>query len=189
MTPPGAPGNTVRDLNVPELNDTIVEAQLRIRQISPLLQVEEAAVLFGIEQSYTHLDPKTTALVLSGCHHSVFDENFGEFNIWLCAEHGVFLRTPNKEWIRNLPEVQMDWVDSVKCLTFGLTFACNCYVDFELSILASFTIKTKDYKVLYYKLHIRPVAQSASLAAPIKTKDYKVLYYSFSVVIIQKQSY
>lgn len=44
-------------------------------------------------------------------------QNFGEFNIWLGAEHGVFLRTPNKKWIRNLPEVQMDWVDSVKVLS------------------------------------------------------------------------
>ncbi|PWA81306.1 alpha,alpha-trehalose-phosphate synthase [Artemisia annua] len=59
-------------------------------------------------------DPKTTVVVLSGCHHSVLDKNFGEFNIWLGAEHGVFLRTPNKKWIRNLPEVQIDWVDSVK---------------------------------------------------------------------------
>nr|GFA24060.1 alpha,alpha-trehalose-phosphate synthase [UDP-forming] 1-like [Tanacetum cinerariifolium] len=29
-------------------------------------------------------------------------------------EYGVFLRMPNKKWIRNLAEVQMDWVDSVK---------------------------------------------------------------------------
>lgn len=139
---------------VSELNDTIVEAQLRIRQIPPLLQAEEAVqcylesnnrlLILGFYATLTEPldcgrrvdqfkemepklhpevkealkrlceDPKTTVVVLSGCHHSVLDKNFGEFNIWLGAEHGVFLRTPNKKWIRNLPEVQMDWVDSVK---------------------------------------------------------------------------
>ncbi|KAJ9558126.1 hypothetical protein OSB04_012740 [Centaurea solstitialis] len=59
-------------------------------------------------------DPKSTVVVLSGSHHSILDKNFGEFNIWLAAEHGVFLRTPNKKWIRNLPKIHMDWVDSMK---------------------------------------------------------------------------
>ncbi|KVI00773.1 hypothetical protein Ccrd_020974 [Cynara cardunculus var. scolymus] len=151
---------------VSELNDTIVEAQLRIRQIPPLLQAEKALerylhsnnpVLNIIIQAHYNLtsqgfnatltepvdsgrrvdqfkemepklhpdvkeslrklcdDPKTTVVVLSGSHHSILDKNLGEFNIWLAAEHGVFLRTPNKKWIRNLPEIHMDWVDSVKC--------------------------------------------------------------------------
>nr|GEV46574.1 hypothetical protein CTI12_AA089470 [Tanacetum cinerariifolium] len=82
-----------------ELNDTIMEAQLRIKQIPPLLQAEEA-VQFYLE-SNNHLlilvdqfkemktklhpevqealkrpckDPKTTIVVLSGCHHSVPDK-------------------------------------------------------------------------------------------------------------------
>ncbi|XP_071690147.1 alpha,alpha-trehalose-phosphate synthase [UDP-forming] 1-like isoform X2 [Rutidosis leptorrhynchoides] len=139
---------------ISELNDTIVEAQLRIRQIPPSLQIEEAVdryldssnrlLILGFYATLTEPvdygrrfdqfkemepklhpeakealkrlceDPKTTVIVLSGCHHSILDKNFGEFNIWLGAEHGVFLRPPNKKWIRNLPEVHMDWVDSVK---------------------------------------------------------------------------
>ncbi|XP_024984056.1 alpha,alpha-trehalose-phosphate synthase [UDP-forming] 1-like [Cynara cardunculus var. scolymus] len=139
---------------VSELNDTIVEAQLRIRQIPPLLQAEKALerylhsnnrlLILGFNATLTEPvdsgrrvdqfkemepklhpdvkeslrklcdDPKTTVVVLSGSHHSILDKNLGEFNIWLAAEHGVFLRTPNKKWIRNLPEIHMDWVDSVK---------------------------------------------------------------------------
>nr|GEW00879.1 reverse transcriptase domain-containing protein [Tanacetum cinerariifolium] len=52
-------------------------------------------------------DLKTTIVVLSGCHHSILDKNFKEFNIWLGAEYGVFLRIPNKKWIKNLPEVNI----------------------------------------------------------------------------------
>ncbi|CAH1440305.1 unnamed protein product [Lactuca virosa] len=139
---------------VSELNDTIVEAQLRIRQIPPLLETNEAVeryldssnrlLILGFNSTLTEPvdtgrrfdqfkemeprlhpeakealkrlcdDPKTTIVILSGSHHSVLDKNFGELNIWLAAEHGVFLRTPNKKWTRNMPQVHMDWVDSVK---------------------------------------------------------------------------
>ncbi|KAL7602675.1 alpha,alpha-trehalose-phosphate synthase [UDP-forming] 1 isoform X2 [Lactuca sativa] len=139
---------------VSELNDTIVEAQLRIRQIPPLLETNEAVdryldsnnrlLILGFNSTLTEPmdtgrqfdqfkemeprlhpeakealkrlcdDPKTTVVILSGSHHSVLDKNFGELNIWLAAEHGVFLRTPNKKWTRNMPQVHMDWVDSVK---------------------------------------------------------------------------
>ncbi|XP_017238149.1 alpha,alpha-trehalose-phosphate synthase [UDP-forming] 1 isoform X2 [Daucus carota subsp. sativus] len=60
-------------------------------------------------------DPRTTVVVLSGSDRSVLDENFGEFNMWLAAEHGMFLRSTQGEWMTTMPEcLQMDWVDSVK---------------------------------------------------------------------------
>ncbi|KAL8113148.1 hypothetical protein AgCh_020465 [Apium graveolens] len=41
--------------------------------------------------------------------------NFGEFDMWLAAEHGMFLRSTQGEWMTTMPEnLHMDWVDSVK---------------------------------------------------------------------------
>lgn len=87
-------------------------------------------------------DPKTTIVVLSGSDRSVLDEvlfyflsytssqcpfnyyynclfgyvqNFGEFNMWLAAENGMFLRLTSGEWMTTMPEnLNMEWVDSVK---------------------------------------------------------------------------
>ncbi|KAF6996875.1 hypothetical protein CFC21_013160 [Triticum aestivum] len=60
-------------------------------------------------------DESTTVIVLSGSDRSVLDENFGEFNLWLAAEHGMFLRPTDGEWMTTMPEhLNMDWVDSVK---------------------------------------------------------------------------
>ncbi|RLM98473.1 alpha,alpha-trehalose-phosphate synthase [Panicum miliaceum] len=60
-------------------------------------------------------DENTTVIVLSGSDRSVLDENFGEFKMWLAAEHGMFLRPTYGEWMTTMPEhLNMDWVDSVK---------------------------------------------------------------------------
>ncbi|GLT54503.1 hypothetical protein SLA2020_276950 [Shorea laevis] len=60
-------------------------------------------------------DPKTTIVVLSGSDRIVLDDNFGEYNMWLAAEHGMFLRHTKGEWMTTMPEnLCMDWVDSVK---------------------------------------------------------------------------
>ncbi|EPS62481.1 trehalose-6-phosphate synthase, partial [Genlisea aurea] len=41
--------------------------------------------------------------------------NFGEYNMWLAAENGMFLRSTRGEWMTTMPEhLNMDWVDSVK---------------------------------------------------------------------------
>ncbi|KAL0398401.1 UNVERIFIED_CONTAM: Alpha,alpha-trehalose-phosphate synthase [UDP-forming] 1 [Sesamum radiatum] len=41
--------------------------------------------------------------------------NFGEYNLWLAAEHGMFLRLTRGDWMTTMPEnLNMDWVDSVK---------------------------------------------------------------------------
>lgn len=142
---------------VSELNDTVVEAQLRIRQVPPPLpgldaikryfQSSNRLLILGfnatitepvdtpgrrgrdqikemelklhpdLRESLTALcsDPKTTIVVLSGSGRNVLDDNFGEFNMWLAAENGMFLRSTKGEWMTTMPEhLNMEWVDSVK---------------------------------------------------------------------------
>ncbi|GAB2284304.1 threalose-6-phosphate phosphatase [Dionaea muscipula] len=142
---------------VSELNDTVVEAQLRIKQIRPGLPYKEATeqfvrcsnrlLILGFNAALTEPadtpgrrggdqikemelklhpelrgplaalcnDPNTTIVILSGSDRSVLDENFGEFNMWLAAEHGMFLRHTGGDWMTTMPEhLNMEWVDSVK---------------------------------------------------------------------------
>ncbi|KAF7803248.1 alpha,alpha-trehalose-phosphate synthase [UDP-forming] 1-like [Senna tora] len=159
---------------VSELNDTIVEAQLRTRQVPPLLPNEAAVHCYSISnnrliilpkissfspslsqlavtalQGFNNTltepvdalgrggqireldlklhpnlkdplkklsdDPKTTVVVLSGSDRGVLDKNFSEYNMWLAAENGMFLRLTTGEWMTTMPEnLNMDWVDSVK---------------------------------------------------------------------------
>ncbi|GAB4846615.1 threalose-6-phosphate phosphatase [Ancistrocladus abbreviatus] len=142
---------------VSELNDTVVEAQLRIKQNRPGLPFEEATrqflrcsnrlLILGFNATLTEPvdtpgrrggdqikemelklhpdlkeplialcnDPKTTIVVLSGSDRSVLDENFGEYNMWLAAEHGMFLRHTGGVWMTTMPEhLNMEWVDSIK---------------------------------------------------------------------------
>ncbi|MFS7984163.1 putative alpha,alpha-trehalose-phosphate synthase (UDP-forming) [Helianthus anomalus] len=142
---------------VSELNDTVVEAQQRRRQVPPFLPVEEAIerylqssnrlLILGFNATLTEpvdtpdrrggdqiremdlklhpelkeplrklcSDPKTTVVVLSGSERAVLDENFGEYNMWLAAENGMFLRSTKGEWMTTMPEhSNMEWVDSVK---------------------------------------------------------------------------
>ena len=41
-------------------------------------------------------------------------QNFGEYDMWLAAEHGMFLRLTKGEWMTTMPEhLNMEWVDSV----------------------------------------------------------------------------
>ncbi|KAL8129818.1 hypothetical protein V2J09_018973 [Rumex salicifolius] len=142
---------------VSELNDTVLEAQLRIRQIRPGLPFDEAKnhflscnnrlLILGFNAALTEpvdspgrrggeqikemdlklhprlhgplttlcYDPKTTIVILSGSDRSVLDENFEEYDVWLAAEHGMFLRHTGGEWMTTMPEfINMEWVDSVK---------------------------------------------------------------------------
>ncbi|KAI3675049.1 hypothetical protein L1987_84631 [Smallanthus sonchifolius] len=142
---------------VSELNDTVVEAQQRIRQVPPHLPVEEAIerylqssnrlLILGFNATLTEpvdtpdrrggdqiremdlklhpdlkeplkklcSDPNTTIVVLSGSDRTVLDENFGEYNMWLAAENGMFLRSTRGDWMTTMPEhSNMEWVDSVK---------------------------------------------------------------------------
>ncbi|KAF7112679.1 hypothetical protein RHSIM_RhsimUnG0206600 [Rhododendron simsii] len=142
---------------VSELNDTVVEAQLRIRQVPPSLPVNDATehylqsnnrlLILGFNATLTEpvdtpgrrggdqiremdlklhpelketltalcSDPKTTIVVLSGSGRSVLDDNFGQYNMWLAAENGMFLRFTKGDWMTTMPEhLNMEWVDSVK---------------------------------------------------------------------------
>ncbi|KAG2681576.1 hypothetical protein I3843_11G151900 [Carya illinoinensis] len=141
---------------VSELNDTVVEAKLRTRQVPPSLPIETAIdrywkannrlLILGFNATLTEpvetlgsrgdqikemelkvhpglkeplkalcSDPKTTIVVLSGSDRTVLDENFGEYDMWLAAENGMFLRLTKGEWMTTMPEhLNMEWVDSVK---------------------------------------------------------------------------
>ncbi|XP_074570010.1 alpha,alpha-trehalose-phosphate synthase [UDP-forming] 1-like [Curcuma longa] len=142
---------------VSELNDTVVEAQLRTRQVPPMLptsitvdrylQSMNRLVILGFNATLTESiestgrrggdqikemelklhpelkvsltvlcnDARTTVVVLSGSDRSVLDDNFGEYNMWLAAENGMFLRHTGGDWMTTMPEhLNMDWVDSVK---------------------------------------------------------------------------
>lgn len=142
---------------VSELNDTVIEAQQRIRKVPPPLNVADAMkrymqsnnrlLILGFNATLTESvdtsgrrggdqikemelklhpevkepltalcsDPKTTVVVLSGSDRNVLDENFGEYNMWLAAENGMFLRSTKGDWMTTMPEhLNMDWVDSVK---------------------------------------------------------------------------
>nr|AXH37638.1 trehalose-6-phosphate synthase [Moringa oleifera] len=141
---------------VSELNDTVVEAQLRTSKVPPdlpqqdaierYLQSKNRLLILGFNATITEpvdtpgrrgdqikemnlklhpdlkepltvlcSDPKTTIVVLSGSNRSDLDKNFGEYNMWLAAENGMFLRLTKGEWMTTMPEhLNMEWVDSVK---------------------------------------------------------------------------
>ncbi|KAK4355345.1 hypothetical protein RND71_024316 [Anisodus tanguticus] len=142
---------------VSELNDTVIEAQQRIRKVPPWLNISDAIerymfsnnhlLILGFNSTLTESvdtpgrrggeqikemelklhpelkeslisicnDPKTTVVVLSGSDRNVLDDNFSEYNMWLAAENGMFLRSTNGVWMTTMPEhLNMDWVDSVK---------------------------------------------------------------------------
>ncbi|MQL72932.1 hypothetical protein Taro_005254 [Colocasia esculenta] len=83
--------------------DQIKEMELKLHP-----ELKEALTILCSEQ-------KTTVVVLSGSDRSVLDDNFGEYNMWLAAENGMFLRLTKGEWMTTMPEhLNMDWVESVK---------------------------------------------------------------------------
>lgn len=141
---------------VSELNDTVIEAQQRIRENPPplvfnnaidrYLQSNNRLLILGFNATLTEPvdtperrgdqikemelklhpelkealsllcnDPNTIIVVLSGSDRKDLDQNFGEYNMWLAAENGMFLRSTKGDWMTTMPEhLNMDWVDSVK---------------------------------------------------------------------------
>ncbi|XP_021809680.1 alpha,alpha-trehalose-phosphate synthase [UDP-forming] 1 [Prunus avium] len=141
---------------VSELNDTVVEAQIRTREVPPALPNKEAIeryskasnrlIILGFNATLTEPvdtperrgdqikemelklhpelkeplsalcnDPQTTIVVLSGSATYVLDDNFGELDMWLAAENGMFLRLTKGKWMTTMPEhLNMEWVESVK---------------------------------------------------------------------------
>ncbi|KAM6584993.1 hypothetical protein CsatB_011995 [Cannabis sativa] len=141
---------------VSELNDTVVEAEIRTREAKPSFPNNDAIdgylhsnnrlIILGFNATLTEPvdtpgrrgdqikemdvklhpelkaplralcnDPKTTVVVLSGSDRTVLDENFKEFDMWLAAENGMFLRHTKGDWMTTMPEhLTMEWVESVK---------------------------------------------------------------------------
>ncbi|XP_073273698.1 alpha,alpha-trehalose-phosphate synthase [UDP-forming] 1-like [Primulina huaijiensis] len=142
---------------VSEMNDAVIEAQHRIREVPPQLVVSDAIkrylqsysrlLILGFNATITEpIDtperrggdqikemelklhpqlkgplkklcsiPNSTVIVLSGSERRVLDDNFGDYDMWLAAENGMFLRSTKGEWRTTMPEhLNMDWVDSVK---------------------------------------------------------------------------
>ncbi|CAL1366843.1 unnamed protein product [Linum trigynum] len=144
------------EMFVSELNDTVVEAQLRTRHVPPGLPQGDAIecylnshnrlLILGFNATLTEQvdtpggrgdqikemelklhpdlkgpltalcsDPKTTIVLLSGSDRRLLDENFRDYDMWLAAEHGMFLCHTKGEWMTTMPEhLNMEWVDSVK---------------------------------------------------------------------------
>lgn len=51
-------------------------------------------------------------------------QNFGDFDMWLAAENGMFLRSAKGRWMTTMPEhLNMDWVDSVKVNLLNYLFS------------------------------------------------------------------
>ena len=42
-------------------------------------------------------EPNTTVVVFSGSDKAKLDETFGNLNVWLAAENGIFMRPPPDE--------------------------------------------------------------------------------------------
>ncbi|XP_021773908.1 alpha,alpha-trehalose-phosphate synthase [UDP-forming] 1-like [Chenopodium quinoa] len=59
-------------------------------------------------------DPNSTIVILSGSRRIDLVNNFGEYDMWLAAEHGMFLRHTRGDWKTTMPEhLNLDWVPSV----------------------------------------------------------------------------
>ncbi|MFS7957205.1 putative alpha,alpha-trehalose-phosphate synthase (UDP-forming) [Helianthus anomalus] len=138
-----------------ELDDTVVEAPLRTKQIPPQLQTElvvdhyrcssKRMFILGFNETLTKPvnadgmadqvketelnlhpeleqplkrlcdDPTSTVVIISGSERCVLIKNFEDYNVWLAAEHSVFIRTTDKNWSQNLTNnILTDWIASMK---------------------------------------------------------------------------
>jgi trehalose 6-phosphate synthase/phosphatase len=71
----------------------------------------------GLRDALTTLcsDLNTIIVILSGSERTLLDEAFAEFDLWLAAENGMFLRHTHGDWMTTMPEhLNMDWVESVQ---------------------------------------------------------------------------
>ncbi|XP_051208527.1 probable alpha,alpha-trehalose-phosphate synthase [UDP-forming] 2 isoform X2 [Lolium perenne] len=60
-------------------------------------------------------DKDTTVIVVSGYGRIILEKNFGEFEMWLAAENGMFLRRTTGEWMTTATEhLEIGCSDSVK---------------------------------------------------------------------------
>ncbi|KAH1222949.1 Alpha,alpha-trehalose-phosphate synthase [UDP-forming] 1 [Glycine max] len=126
---------------VSELNDTVVEAQIRTNQVPPRLPTETAVecylqsnnrlLILGFNGTLTEpieregdrfkereltVHPELKQPLAELCSDpKTTVVNFKEYDIWLAAENGMFLNPSKGEWMTTMPEqLNMEWVDSVK---------------------------------------------------------------------------
>ncbi|KAK9804133.1 hypothetical protein WJX73_003206 [Symbiochloris irregularis] len=65
-------------------------------------------------------DPDTVVIIFSGADKSKLEETFGELDLWLAAENGMFMRAPptasnaSKEWVSLVDVPNTDWMESVQ---------------------------------------------------------------------------
>ena len=63
--------------------------------------------------------PDTTVVVFSGSDKQKLEETFGELDVWLAAENGIFMRPPEGEW-STLLEVRLARSDLMLMEGFSL---------------------------------------------------------------------
>ncbi|XP_021973170.1 alpha,alpha-trehalose-phosphate synthase [UDP-forming] 1-like [Helianthus annuus] len=92
-------------------------------------------------------DPTSTVVIMSGSERCVLEKNFEDYNVWLAAEHSVFIRTTNKNWSQNLTNnIHTDWIASMKhVFEYFTTRTPRSYCELrETSIVWSY--KYSDFK-------------------------------------------
>ncbi|KAJ0558417.1 putative alpha,alpha-trehalose-phosphate synthase (UDP-forming) [Helianthus annuus] len=78
---------------------------------------------FELEQPLKRLcdDPTSTVVIISGSQRCILEKNFEDYNVWLAVEHGVFIRTADKNGSQNLTNnIHTDWIASVKFSSISL---------------------------------------------------------------------
>jgi trehalose 6-phosphate synthase/phosphatase len=58
-------------------------------------------------------DPKNTVVIVSGRDRRTLSEWFDKMDLYLLAEHGLWLRAPNQDWSMNI-SLQSDWKECVR---------------------------------------------------------------------------
>eukprot|EP00198_Chlamydomonas_reinhardtii_P002762 XP_001692098.1 trehalose-6-phosphate synthase/phosphatase [Chlamydomonas reinhardtii] len=104
------------DTFITELNDTHIEADLRMRHTPPPQVKALAKVNPRVMQSVCELctDPNNVVVIFSGSETSKLDEVFGHLPVWLAAENGVYPRPPLPQWKCVFDQVHCEWMESVQ---------------------------------------------------------------------------
>jgi len=84
-------------------------------------------------------DPKTDILLISGRDKKTLEEWFGEFDMYLVAEHGFWLKLKENSWMKIHKNVDTSWIPSIQAIL-------ERYVD---RVPGSF-IETKDFSVVWH---------------------------------------
>jgi trehalose 6-phosphate synthase/phosphatase len=110
---------------VPHLDiDKTVESFIKTKQRFVLLDYDivdfmpskkEANPVFMKHLNHLASDEHNTVFILSGRDRAVLDEWFGkESRVGLLAEHGYFVKYPGTDWKHVAPELNLDWMKTIK---------------------------------------------------------------------------